>query len=52
MTIAKINGIEISVIQDILFEGITKEMQESEVEKILRIKHLGQNLTIRRYKNA
>lgn len=49
---AKINGIEVAVLQDILFEGITNNLSYSEKERILRIKHLGQNLTSRRYKNA
>jgi hypothetical protein len=49
---AKVNGLEMSVLQDILFEGITLNMTAEEKEKILRIKHLGQNLTNIRYRNA
>lgn len=49
---AKVNGLEISVLQDILFEGITQNMIPEEKEKILRMKHLGQNLTNIRYRNA
>lgn len=49
---AKVNGLEMSVLQDILFEGITEKLQDDEKEKILRMRHLGQNLTNIRYKNA
>jgi hypothetical protein len=49
---AKVNGIEVSVLQDILFKGLSQNLSEPDIEKILRIKHLGQNLTNRRYKNA
>jgi hypothetical protein len=49
---AKVNGLEMSVLQDILFEGITQNMTPEEKEKILRMKHLGQNLTNIRYRNA
>ena len=49
---AKVNGLEMSVLQDILFEGITQNMTLEEKEKILRMKHLGQNLTNIRYRNA
>jgi len=49
---AKVNGLEMSVLQDILFEGITQNMTPTEKEKILRMKHLGQNFTNIRYRNA
>lgn len=49
---AKVNGLEMDVLQDILFEGITHTMTGTEKEKILRMKHLGKNLTSIRYKNA
>lgn len=49
---ASVSGIEVSVLQDILFNGIIADYDDKDVEKILRIKHLGQNLTNRRYKNA
>ena len=49
---AAVSGIEVSVLQDILFNGITQELTPQEQERILRMKHLGQNLTNRRYKNA
>jgi hypothetical protein len=49
---AKVNGLEVDILQDILFEGITQNLTEKEKEKILRIKYLGKNLTNIRYRNA
>jgi hypothetical protein len=49
---AKVNGLEVDILQDILFEGITQKLTPAEKEKVLRMKHLGQNLTNIRYKNA
>lgn len=49
---AKVNGLELDVLQDILFEGVTQSLTPLEKEKVLRMKHLGQNLTNIRYKNA
>lgn len=49
---AKINGIEIAVLEDILFDGISQNLREAEKEKLLRIRYLSENLTKRRYKNA
>jgi hypothetical protein len=48
----KVNGLELDVLQDILFEGITQNLTPAEKEKILRMKYIGQNLTNIRYKNA
>jgi hypothetical protein len=49
---AKVNGIEVDILQDILFEGITQGLSSSECEKILRMKYLGKNITNVRYRNA
>lgn len=49
---AKVNGLEVDILQDILFEGITQNLTQEEKEKVLRIKYLGQNLTNIRYRNA
>lgn len=49
---AKVNGIEVAVLQDILFDGITQKLNNQETERLLRMKHLGENLARRRYKNA
>ena len=49
---AKVNGLEVEILQDILFERITKNLTPEEKERVLRLKYLGQNLTNVRYKNA
>lgn len=49
---AKVNGLEVDILQDILFEGITEKLTPDEKEKVLRMKYLGQNLTNIRYRNA
>ena len=49
---AKVNGLEVDILQDILFEGITQNLTPREKEKVLRIKYLGKNLTNIRYRNA
>lgn len=49
---AKVNGLEVDILQDILLEGITQNLTPEEKEKILRMKYLGQNLTNIRYRNA
>jgi len=49
---ASISGIEVSILQDILFDGITQNLSTQERERVLRMKYLGQNLINRRYKNA
>ena len=49
---ASISGIEVAVLQDILFNGITEKLTPEETERISRMRYLGQNLTNRRYKNA
>jgi len=49
---AKVNGLEVNILQDILFEGITQKLSPDEKERVLRIRYLGQNLTNIRYRNA
>lgn len=49
---AKISGIEVAILQDILFEGMTRNLNEQEQERILRMRYFGENLASRRYKNA
>lgn len=49
---AKVNGLEVDILQDVLFEGITQNLTPIEKEKVLRMKYLGQNLTNIRYRNA
>jgi len=49
---AKINGIEMSVLQDILFDGIMQPLSDNEKQSILKMRYLTENITNRRYKNA
>lgn len=49
---AKINGIEVSVLQDILFDGVSASLSVAERERVLRLRYLGRDLLSRRYKNA
>jgi hypothetical protein len=49
---AKINGIEVDILQDILLKGINHDLSQTESEKVLRIKYLGKNLINLRYRNA
>lgn len=49
---AQVNGLELSVLQDVLFNGMISGMSGTEKEKVLRIKHLGENLANLRYKNG
>ncbi len=49
---ASISGIEVSILQDILFDGITQNLSSQEKERIFRMRYLGQNLINRRYKSA
>jgi len=49
---AKIGGIEISVLQDLLLNGIIKNLTKEETEKIFRLKYIGENLANLRYKNG
>jgi hypothetical protein len=49
---AKINGIEVDLIEDMLIEGIGKTLTDLERESIYRMKYLHRNLTGARYKNA
>jgi len=47
---AKLTGIEIEILQDLLMEGITQNLTLDESERLLRMKHLGQSLAALRYK--
>jgi len=49
---AKINGIEVELLEDMLIKAIGKTLTESERESIYRVKYLHKNLTEARYKNA
>lgn len=49
---AKVNGLEVAILQDILLDGVMQKLTPTEKEKILRLKYLGQNITNIRYRNA
>jgi len=49
---AKMTGLEVEVLQDLLVQVMCETMNESETERLLRIKYLGRSLTAIRYKEA
>ncbi len=49
---AKLTGLEIEILQDLLLLGITQNLTPDESERLLRMKHLGQSLAALRYKEA
>lgn len=49
---AKLTGIEVEVLQDLLVEGMSKGLSPDESERLLRMKHLGRSLAALRYKEA
>lgn len=49
---AKLTGLEIDVLQDILLGGVTQKLTPDEVERLLRLKYLGQHLAGLRYKEG
>jgi hypothetical protein len=49
---AKLTGIEIEVLQDLLVEGMSQKLTPDESERLLRMKHLGRSLAALRYKEG
>jgi len=49
---AKLTGLEIAVLQDLLLQGICQKLSNEETERLLRLNHLGQTLANLRYKEA
>ncbi len=49
---AKLTGLEIEVLQDLLLQGITQNLSPAESERLLRLKYLGKSLAALRYKEA
>lgn len=49
---AKMTGLEIAVLQDLLVDGVCEGLSETQVERVYRMKHLGQNLADLRYKEG
>lgn len=49
---AKLGGLEVEILQDCLIKGMCERLSSDEVERLLRLKHLGRSLTSARYKEA
>lgn len=49
---AKITGIEIEVLQDLLIHGMSQNLSPEQTDRLLRLKYLGQSLAALRYKEA
>ena len=49
---AKISGLEVQDLQDMLFQGLCSKLTNEETERLLRMKHLGQTLADLRYREA
>jgi hypothetical protein len=49
---AKMTGLEIEVMQDMLVDGMCTNLSKAEVDKLLRLKYLGRSLAALRYKEA
>lgn len=49
---AKLTGLEIEVLQDLLVDGISQGLAPDESERLLRMKYLGRSLAALRYKEA
>jgi hypothetical protein len=49
---AKMTGIEIEILQDLLVQGMCQNLTAQEVDRLLRLKYLGRSLTALRYKEA
>lgn len=49
---AKLTGLEVQILQDILVQTMCEKLTDKETEKLLRMKHLGQSLAALRYKEA
>lgn len=49
---AKLTGLEVEVLQDLLVDGMSQGLSSEEHERLLRMKHLGRSLSALRYKEA
>jgi len=49
---AKLSGLEVAVLQDLLLQGMCERLNDEESERLLRFKYLGHSLTAVRYKEA
>lgn len=49
---AKLTGLEIAILEDLLFEGMCENLTSEQTDRLLRLKHLGRSLAALRYKEA
>ena len=49
---AKLTGLEVEILQDLLVQVMCEKLTDKETEKLLRIKHLGRSLAAIRYKEG
>jgi hypothetical protein len=49
---AKLTGLEIQVLQDLLLQGVCQKLTPEESERMLRFQYLGQSLAALRYKEG
>jgi len=49
---AKLSGLEVEVLQDLLLQGMCEGLSKEQSERLLRMKHLGRTLAALRYKEA
>lgn len=49
---AKMTGLEMVVLQDLLMEGMCRSLTPEQAERLYRMRHLGQSLADRRYKEG
>ncbi len=49
---AKLTGLEIAILEDLLLEGMCENLTSDETDRLLRLKHLGRSLAALRYKEA
>lgn len=49
---AKLTGLEVSILQDLLVSGMSTGLKDDEADRLLRMKYLGQNLAALRYKEG
>jgi hypothetical protein len=49
---AQLKGLEISILQDLLMDGMSQGLTAEQGERLLRLKHLGRNLAALRYKEG
>ncbi len=49
---AKLTGLEVTILEDLLLEGMCESLSSDEADRLLRLKHLGRSLAALRYKEG